>query len=634
MANELAEYIDNYESQLLALEYIFSDGELYSICRKVLEAEYFDVKLRPALVFVAAFVDEYGNLPTPEQITAKSGTTFVNRPVNMSVFESTKDSISEFAAGQALAIAVRDSIPFLDTKDRGVIKENVEKALLVSIDEDVGMELFTNPLEILSELMVGEVLVPTGYDELDEIMGGGMPEKGLIVFSGTSGTGKSVTITNISVNFVERGKNVLYVSLELSEKLVSERAAAMACGAPQTGWRLVANDMAAYLESRKEHFGNFTVKYTPSGTNSIGIESLMRNYERIHGKMPDLLVVDYLDIMGANSGRSGDNVFQKDKEVSEELRNLAGKYGIVCVTASQLNRDAIDTNEHSQSHVAGGISKINTSDFWFSIILDDFMKGEGTIQYKCLKARTSGGVGAYANAKWNNTSLRISNIDQTPFGLVNPLGGKSKEYSFIEGESKTIFDQLVHLKEKELEAEKEEKNKMRNGRKSTKSQMNEIPSSPETTKQEVDVVVDEPIIEDEETQSTESSSMGPRDQLALLAKMKAGVDTSDDGPEIEESQSEPVEEEPAEEEPEIEESQPEPVEESTNDEMDIAEKLALATKESSKINSMNRQNRKSKNDDWKDVVEKDVNKPKNKTINTDTVHSGSGVLDILNSIKM
>ena len=80
----------------------------------------------------------------------------------------------------------------------------------------------------------------------------------------------------------------------------------------------------------------------------------LREYEIQSGEKVDCLLVDYLDLMMSISV-SGSDLFIKDKYVSEELRNLATERDILLVTASQLNRGAVEEIEFDLSSIAGGI---------------------------------------------------------------------------------------------------------------------------------------------------------------------------------------------------------------------------------------------------------------------------------------
>ena len=105
--------------------------------------------------------------------------------------------------------------------------------------------------------------------------------------------------------------------------------------------------------------------------------------------------------------------FIKDKFVSEELRNLATELGILFVTASQLNRSAVDEIEFDHSHIAGGISKINTADNLIGIFSSRAMRERGRVQIQFMKTRSSSGVGSKLDLAFNMDSLKIEDLDES-----------------------------------------------------------------------------------------------------------------------------------------------------------------------------------------------------------------------------
>jgi hypothetical protein len=112
--------------------------------------------------------------------------------------------------------------------------------------------------------------------------------------------------------------------------------------------------------------------------------------------------------MPVSSKVSASDLFVKDKYVSEELRNLARELNILLVTASQLNRSAVEEVEFDHSHISGGISKINTADNVFGIFTSRAMKERGRYQIQCMKSRSSNGVGQKVDLEFNIESMRIT----------------------------------------------------------------------------------------------------------------------------------------------------------------------------------------------------------------------------------
>jgi hypothetical protein len=105
---------------------------------------------------------------------------------------------------------------------------------------------------------------------------------------------------------------------------------------------------------------------------------------------------------------SPNDLFIKDKYVSEELRNLAKELNVIFVTASQLNRSAVEEIEFDHSHIAGGISKINTADNVFGIFTSRSMKDQGRYQIQLMKTRSSSGVGQKIELAFDRETLRIT----------------------------------------------------------------------------------------------------------------------------------------------------------------------------------------------------------------------------------
>jgi hypothetical protein len=159
-----------------------------------------------------------------------------------------------------------------------------------------------------------------------------------------------------------------------------------------------------------EHVGRLDIKKMPSGTNANTIRAYMKELElRNNGYVPNLLIVDYLDKMGPNSHVSADNVFEKDKQISEQLGDILDDYDIFGASASQQNRGGVTADEINQSHIAGGISKINETDWHIAILLNKSMKASGEIGFQFIKTRSSAGEGETVFLRWDNTQLRVMN---------------------------------------------------------------------------------------------------------------------------------------------------------------------------------------------------------------------------------
>jgi len=185
------------------------------------------------------------------------------------------------------------------------------------------------------------------------------------------------------------------------------------------------------------------------------------------GMRVDFLCVDYLDLLMPVSAKvSPSDLFVKDKYVSEELRNLAKELNVLFVTASQLNRAAVEEIEFDHSHISGGISKINTADNVFGIFTSRSMRERGQYQIQLMKTRSSSGVGQKVELAFDVETLRITDIEGTensyksqPTGseLLNQIKNVGKIASSddnlvnnIESENKTVNADVSSAKLKAL----------------------------------------------------------------------------------------------------------------------------------------------------------------------------------------
>lgn len=394
------------------IESMLSNGDLYSKCNSILKYEYFQPDFQPLVKFILSYSENYNNIPSLDLIEAETGLILSNRNITKDAFKYLADEIEEFCKSQAFEHAFAKSIPLMREGKRGQCIELMQEALTISLEKDLGLDYFDNYADRLNRLAENQIYQSTGYHELDELLGGGLVKGQMIVFSGNSGAGKSMTLSNIGLNLIEDKLLVLYISLELSQDLIFLRNNGLLNGHNQADWKEQISETVQTLDNCKnDGYGDMFIKYMESGTNSNSVKSYLKEFELQHGKLPDVLMLDYLDIAGANNGISGDNVSLKDKNVSEEFRNLANEYDMYFLTASQQNRSAIGIIEPDQSHIAGGLTKANTADFWFSIIASDQMKADGVIKYQCIKARSSDGVGKGAILKWTPGSSRIKNMD-------------------------------------------------------------------------------------------------------------------------------------------------------------------------------------------------------------------------------
>jgi hypothetical protein len=194
--------------------------------------------------------------------------------------------------------------------------------------------------------------------------------------------------------------------------------------------------------------GKFQIKYMASGKNTNDLRSYIKEYEIKTGTKLDVILVDYLDLMMPISRKvSPSDLFVKDKFVSEELRNLSMELNVIFVTASQLNRGAVEEIEFDHSHISGGLSKIQTADNVFGIFTSRAMRERGRYQIQLMKTRSSSGVGQKIDLEFDVDSLRIRDLAEDDSGQNYGSSGNSTIYNSLKKTSTVIDDNATDSSE-------------------------------------------------------------------------------------------------------------------------------------------------------------------------------------------
>ena len=416
---ELKEYSE--EVQKVLIQFMLTDGSAYVRCQNIVKPEYWNDRLRPAVRYIQKFSSEYRVLPTPEQIKAE---TNVDLPIIPNVQPNHIDwflnTISDFCRHKAMEALVYEGPELISKGDYAELERRSKENMLISLQTDLGTDYFENPLERLERMRDKTDTTPTGWRDIDSKLYGGFNRGEITFFCGGPGTGKSLFLQNLSLNWVQMGLNVIYITMELSEELVGLRFDAMITETPTKMIFKDINDIAMRLgimrkTGGKTHkWGKLQIKKLPmAGTTANDIRAYLQEFEIQTGSRPDAVVIDYLDLMHPNSGKINvSDQFIKDKFTSEELRALAVEWNILCATASQLNRASIQEQDFDASHIAGGISKINTADNVLAILTTTAMKERGEYQIQFLKTRSSSGVGQKILLQIDSNTLRITDASQ------------------------------------------------------------------------------------------------------------------------------------------------------------------------------------------------------------------------------
>jgi archaellum biogenesis ATPase FlaH len=382
--------------QKLFLEMMLQDAQSYIRVQNIYNPENFDRSLRPAAEFIKEHCDKHKTMPDRAQVSATTSTRLEHIPdLTEGHFDWFLEEFEGFTRRQELERAILKSADLLEKGNFDPVEKLIKDAVQISLTKDMGTDYFDDPRARLMALKNNNGQNSTGWPALDKLLYGGFNRGELQIFAGGSGSGKSLFMQNLAVNWVEAGLSGVYITLELSEVFRD----------------LDTVEMKIKMMGKKS--GKMRIKYMPAQSTVNDIRAYLKELQIQTGLKADFLCVDYLDLLMPVSAKvSPNDLFVKDKYVSEELRNLAKELNILFVTASQLNRAAVEEIEFDHSHISGGISKINTADNVFGIFTSRAMRERGRYQLQLMKTRSSSGVGQKVELEFDIESLRIRDLAQ------------------------------------------------------------------------------------------------------------------------------------------------------------------------------------------------------------------------------
>ena len=390
-----------------------SDAITFVRCSNIFDPENFDRKLQVAAEFIKTYVDEYKVMPEAQIVNASCDMDLKPAILPEENYEWLMNEFEQFSRHKGLERAILKSADLLEKGEYGPVEKMIKDAVQISLQKDMGTDYFEDPRARLEGLKNSNGQVSTGWPSVDKKLYGGFNRGELNIWCAASGGGKSLFLANLGCNWALAGLNVLYLTFELSESLVAMRMDSMMTGIATREVFKNLDEVELKVKMMGKQSGSIQIKYMPSGKTCNDLRAYLKEYQVKKGFKPDILLIDYLDLMMPMSVKvSPSDLFVKDKYVAEELRNLAMETQAIVVTASQLNRSAVEEIEFDHSHISGGLSKIQTADNVIGIFTSRAMKERGRYQIQFMKTRNSSGVGQKIDLEFDLDTLRIRDLGE------------------------------------------------------------------------------------------------------------------------------------------------------------------------------------------------------------------------------
>ncbi len=271
-----------------------------------------------------------------------------------------KDEFKSFCINQNLKNVILKSVDLLKAGSYDKIKTLVDEALKAGVNLDLGHDYINDFDERAKE--DDRDVIPTHWDVINDLMGGGLGPGELGVVVAPSGVGKTWILTHIGAEAVKNGLSVVHYTMELSEYYVGARYDTIFSNIPSSDLKEKSDIVKSKIDQLK---GSLLIKYFPP--KGVGVMKLKNHIEKLisSGNKPDLIILDYADLLKSD-GVSSDSTYQEQGGVYIELRGMGGELQIPIWTASQTNRSAIDSDVIEADKVADSYAKVMNADFIMS----------------------------------------------------------------------------------------------------------------------------------------------------------------------------------------------------------------------------------------------------------------------------
>ena len=377
-----------------------------------LEEDYFsDRSERLVYKQILEYFMKYNECPTHEalgiQINDLSGHNDEEIKNAMTVINQCKQNIDEtphdflvdetekWCKDRAIYNAVMESIQIIDkssNREKGEIPDILKDALSVSFDQHIGHDFIEDADDRFMSYNTVEDKLPFDLEMMNKITKGGLPNKTLNVVMAGTGVGKSLFMCHCASNNLMMGKNVLYISMEMSEEKIAERIDANLMNLPIQELSNLPKDMydKKVKSIRDKTTGKLIVKEYPTASAHTGhFRHLLQELNLKKDFIPDIIYVDYLNICASARMRANSSVnsYTMVKSIAEEMRGLAVEFKLPIVTATQTNRQGFTSTDVGLEDTSESFGLPATADLMVALISTEELEELDQIMVKQLKNR-------------------------------------------------------------------------------------------------------------------------------------------------------------------------------------------------------------------------------------------------------
>ena len=398
-------------TETLILENLIYNENYSSIVGIFLKPDYFKENAeKQVFIEIQKHITEYNTPPSKEVLSVKLNN---REDLNESAFKSCEELLKslnaktddeqwlteeteKWAKNQAVYNGIVQSISILEGKDdihsKDAIPEILTEALAISLDKSIGHSYVEDGEDRWEFYHKTETKIPFDMVMLDKITNGGISPKTLTVLLGGTGVGKTLVKTHLASQYIKQGKDVLYITMEMSEERIAERIDANLMDIDIGDLHVLPKDK---FQQKLDNMnvGRLVIKEYPTAGAHVGnFRALIRELQIKKGFTPQVIILDYLNICSSSRVKwaANMNTYIYIKSIAEEVRGLAVECNVPIITSSQLNREGYTSSDPDLSNTSESFGLPATADLMLAIIAKDDGTGvNNQILFKQLKNRYS-----------------------------------------------------------------------------------------------------------------------------------------------------------------------------------------------------------------------------------------------------
>ena len=403
-----------YDTEKFIVKGLLENESFFRRVSTNLKKEYFSSTSAVVLKIVKNYYEKYSKIPpyaivkkvvdksidNEKQVKLIHG--FLNECENKNVntvreeeflFEETKEYVKEKSMFNFVTECAEKVYSGEKMNDLEALSKRMQDIVSINWEEDLGvfysdMLAFDALYDSLEDM---NLRIPLGIPKLDDAIGGGIINKSLNIISGSAGTGKTLIMGNLACNAMKSGKNVVYISFEITKEHIHQRFTSAFTDIKMQKLVDMRDEVKGRIRKAYEDnkIGEFVIaEFPPSSVTALQLDNYLNELKLKRNFSPDLIIIDYLGIMKPiTNNASGSNSYERGKEVAENLRWLGYKHDCPIITGAQNNRSSVGETDVGMDAMSDSFGIGMTADLVIAVTKPETLDEQSQLRFKIIKSR-------------------------------------------------------------------------------------------------------------------------------------------------------------------------------------------------------------------------------------------------------